>query len=235
MQLLIDFLCVLILALFFWWHRKHTLFSAGMAVVCYLIAFVAALFISVPLGRVVDEHLMAPVVRANAANDIADMYSVKHQKTPEETMKAVDLDQLFADEPQALVDMAEKHQQSLAELRKTYRTEGAEAFLNRLTGARSMAFSRAIAFGAVFAVLALVLRLITKRLEENFPPAPRYHGFKKGLAMLFGLMTGIVMVTAISMILSWIIPYGAGKVLFLDNDLWKQSFLYQMTSWLHIF
>ena len=235
MQLLIDFLCVLILALFFWWHRKHTLFSAGTAVVCDLIAFVVALFVSVPLGRMVDERLIAPVVRTHAANDIADMYSVEHQKTPEETVQAVDLDQLFADEPQALVDMADRHQQSLSDLRKTYRLEGAEAFLNLLTGNRSMAFSRALSFGAVFAVLALVLRSISKRLEENFPPAVKYRGFKKILAMTFGLMVGIVMVTAISMILSWTIPYGAGRALFLDDVLWKQSFLYQLTSWLHIF
>ncbi len=235
MELLIDFLCAIALALFLWGHRKHTLFSVGAAVICYLVALIAALFISVPFGHTVDEHLISSAVRTNAANDIADMYSAEHLETPEATLENMDMDQLFADEPEAFVKMVEQHQQSLVELRKTYRLEGEKAFLDLFTGDRSYAFSRAIAFTITFVLLALLLRLISKRLEENRPLAPKYRGIKKTMAMLLGLVVGVIMVTALAMILSWIIPYGAGAALFLNNQSWQQSFLYQLTSWLHIF
>jgi uncharacterized membrane protein required for colicin V production len=114
-------------------------------------------------------------------------------------------------------------------LHSAYQTGGEQAFLDTLTGGMSFALSRAAVFAVLFVLFALVFRLISKRIESNLPLRTKRSGWHRLISMIFGLLVGFVMVQAAVLVLSWIVPYGAGAVLFLDEEAWQRSIVYQFS------
>lgn len=229
MELVLNFLCVAVLVLFWFGHRKHALFSAGSAVICYALALALAIVISAPLGNVVDKQLVSPPIQAQAASDIADMYSVEHKDSPADTLKQVPMKELLVDKPTSFAALADRYQQMPKTLWNAYQKGGEQAFLDTLTGGLSYAISRSVVFVVMFVLLAVLFRLISKRIESNLPLASKQQRWKQPLSMLLGLLVGFIMVEAAALILSWLVPYGAGAVLFLDNEAWQRSWLYQFS------
>ncbi len=234
MEFLIDFLCVAVLILFCIGHRKHTLFSAGTSVLCYALAFAMAFLISAPVGNVINKQLVAPIVQTNVADDLADMCSAEHKDTPVETLKALPLNQLFIDQSSSIEQLARQYQQSVKSLWNAYKQGGEKALLNTLTDDAAYAISRSLVLAVTFVLLALVLRLISKRIESNLPPVVQRKGWHRVLAMGCGLLVGAIWVETVAIILSWVVPYGAGAVLFLDSEAWQQSLVHRFSPFLTI-
>lgn len=229
MELVLDFVCIAVLILFCVGHRKHALFSSGSAVISYALALAVAVFVSAPLGAVVDEQLVSAPIQSSAAGDIADMYSVQHQDSPVNTLKAVPMEELLEECSAPFVAWVETYRQDVDTLHSAYQAGGEQAFLDTLTGGMSFALSRAAVFAVLFVLFALVFRLISKRIESNLPLRTKRSGWHRLISMIFGLLVGFVMVQAAVLVLSWIVPYGAGAVLFLDEEAWQRSIVYQFS------
>lgn len=227
MELVLDFLCVAALVLFCVGHRKHALFSSGSAVISYVLALVLAILISAPLGTVVDKQIVSEPLQSHAAKEIADMYSAQHKDTPADTLQGVPMSEMLTEQASPFSEMAGKYQQSVRSLWHVYQQGGEQAFLDALTGGMSYAVSRSIVFAVAFVLLAVLFRLVSKRIESNLPLRTKQKGWHRLVSMVFGLIVGLVMVETAALILSWIVPYGAGAVLFLDNDAWQRSMVYQ--------
>jgi hypothetical protein len=95
----------------------------------------------------------------------------------------------------------------------------------------AVAFSRAAVLIILTLALSLLLRFIARQIEQNFPPARRYRGFKKALPALLGAGAGLLWSWVIATVIHWVVPVVAGQVIFLSPDVLYATDWYRFLWW----
>lgn len=223
MGFLIDIVLLGLLAGIVVISARRSVFSAGLGVVVTAVAVITALFVTPLLSPTVSDALVRPVVEKSVAVSLADMHSAPHGETVEQTVATLPLGELIETQPEGYLQLLQEYSVSPETVRNAYRLSP-----QPMTVVHTVAkdFAAAIARTTVFLLLsvaaAVLLQCIVRRIEQNLPPLRRYHGFKRALPALFGVVSGLIWSFAAVTALSWLVSAVGGKsVLFTPATLEK--------------
>lgn len=233
MSFVLDASLVLILLVVAWVFAKRSIFSAFSGALAILVAVVASLFLTSFAASYVSQYAVAPLVERSAANELADMFSAPHLANGRDTVAQLTVNKLVYEEPEAYTQLLRYYNVSAEEVRAAYRADpGADAVLTALTTECIERFSVAVAFLVCTVVLYIVLRLIARRIEENFPPQRKYRGFRKILPCFAGFLSGLLWCWAAAQVLSLIFPAVEGMQMFFTPAVLAKTDLYALlTAW----
>ena len=229
MGFLMDILLLGLLAGVVAMYARRSIFSAGFGVLVAVIASVAALFTAPFVAPTVSDALVRPSVEKSVAVALADMHSASHAATPEETVASLPLGELVTAQPDGYVQLLKEYSVSPDTVEAAYAAAPqpmtvvhtvAEDFANTI--------AETLVFLLVMMVAAVLLYLIVRRIEQNLPPLRRYHGFKRALPALFGVLGGLVWSFAVVTAVSRIVPVMAGKSVLFTPDALKNADWYSL-------
>ena len=90
------------------------------------------------------------------------------------------------------------------------------------------AIAETLAFLLLTMVAAVLLYLIVRRIEQNLPPLRRYHGFKRALPAVFGVLAGLVWSFAVVTAIARVAPAVAGKLVLFTPEALKNADWYSL-------
>lgn len=219
MSFLLDVLLLGIVLVEVVWYAKRTIFGALSGCVALALAAFAAFFLIGTVAPRLSDYVVTPLVEQAAANELADMYSAAHLSSGRETVAALPLGELVEQQPEAYAQLLNRYSVEPAAVRAAYEADPSPVtVLTALTQARATAISRAVVFVLLTALLRVLLGLIAGRVEQNFPPTPRYHGVKRLVPGLLGIVAGLIVLWVLVAVLSWIVPVLQGQILFLSEE-----------------
>lgn len=223
MSLILDLVCLLLLAggFAFGWSRSPL--SSGLTLLSAVLALTGAFFLSIPAGEWISETVVAPQVEQSAANELADMVSAPHLSSGRDTVRDL-----------PLPDMARENAAPFSRLVGRYGAQedqvltaaenGAEAVLLAITSGISLAISRSLVFIALFLMLMLAVRLLCRRLvEQNLPPPSRKPGWRRVSSGLLGMLTGLALIYVLSAALGIFLPYAPSDSLVFPQGLMERT------------
>lgn len=220
MSFLLDVFLVGLLVVEIVWYARRTIFGAASGLVALALAAFAAFFLVGPLSPVLSSTVVTPLVEKTAANQLADMYSAEHLSSGRETVAVLPLGELVGEQPDAYVQLLEQYNVEPDAVLSAYQTSpSSETVLVALTAARAEAVSKAVVFLVLTVVLRLLFGLIAGRIEDNFPPPPRYHGVKKAIPAVLGALAGVIVLWVAVAVFSWVVPVMQGQILFLSEEI----------------
>ena len=233
MSFILDVSLILVLLIVVWISAKRSIFSSLSGAVAAIVAVTASLFVAVAFAPTVSQHVVTPIVERHAANELADMFSAPHLSNGRDTVRQFLVHDLVYEEPEAYVQLLKFYNVSAEEVREAYRTDpGPDAVLTALTADCINRFSLAIAFAVSAAAIYIVLCLIARRIEENFPPQRRYRGLRKTVPALVGIVSGFVWCWAAAQVLGLVLPAISGMQMFFTPEVLSRTDIYAaLTAW----
>lgn len=233
MSFVLDISLVLVVLIVVWIGAKRSIFASLSDAVAAIVAVAASLFIAANLAPVVSEYAVTPVVERHAANELADMFSLPHLGNGRDTVAQFMVHELVYEQPEAYVQLLDFYDVSAAEVLDAYRANpGSDAVLTALTADCIQNLSLAIAFAASVAVLYIILTLIARRIEDNFPPQRRYHGIRKAAPALISVVSGVVWCWALAQTLCLVLTAISGMQMFFTPDVLSKTDVYAvLTAW----
>lgn len=226
MSFVVDIVLIALMVLVVAVYAKRSIFSALSGMVAVALAAVGAMLLSAPLATPLADVTVRPLVEQAAAGELADMFSAPHLASGRETVATLPLGDLVREEPEAYKQLLTYYSVSPDTVAAAYAAEATPtAVLVALTGGYVEAISRAAVFLCLVAVFYVLLRLIARRIEQNFPPLRRYRGMKRWIPGLIGVPGGLVWSWVAVTIMHWVVPVTAGQLIFLTPK------VLEMTDW----
>ncbi len=216
MGFLIDIVMLGLLAVIVAITARRSVFSAGMGVVVTVVAVLTALFVTPLVSPMVSDVLVRPAVETSVAVSLADMHSAPHGETVEQTVAALPLGELIETQPEGFLQLLQEYGVSLETVRSAYLLSPQPmTVVHTMARDFAAAIARTLMFLLLSIVAAMLLQWIVRRIEQNLPPLRRYHGFKRVLPALFGVVNGLIWSFAVVTASSWLtLAVGGKSVLF---------------------
>ncbi|MBO5797144.1 MAG: hypothetical protein J6R77_02230, partial [Clostridia bacterium] len=101
MSFLLDIVLIGVLALIVVMYGKRSIFSALCGLLSVALAAVGAVLLTGTVAAPLADYVVAPLVEQSAANELADMFSAPHLSGGRETVAALPLGELVAEQPEA--------------------------------------------------------------------------------------------------------------------------------------
>ncbi len=232
MSFLLDVVLIVLLLVVAWIYANRSIFAAAASVIAALIAIVAAVLLTGVLSAPLCTHVVAPLTEQVAANEFADMYSAPHLSGGRETVAALPLGELVAEEPEAYRQLLDRYAVSAEEVAAAYEASPLpETVLVTVTAPFADALSRAAVFVLLSVTFTLVLQIVWRQIEQNFPPRRRYRGFKRLVPWLIGLAGGLLWCWVAAAVISWLVPTLAGRSLWLTPEVLAATDWYSLLKW----
>lgn len=232
MSFLLDIVLIGVLALIVVIYSKRSIFAAAAGLLSVALAAVGAIWLTAPVAAPLNDYVVAPLVEQAAAGELADMFSAPHLSGGRETVASLPLGDLVTEQPEAYLQLLRTYSVQPEAVAAAYaQTPTSETVLVALTADYAVAFSRAAVLIILTLALSLLLRFIARQIEQNFPPARRYRGFKKALPALLGAGAGLLWSWVIATVIHWVVPVVAGQVIFLSPDVLYATDWYRFLWW----
>lgn len=231
MSFLVDIVLIGILLAVVTVYARKSIFAAGLGTLVTAIAIVAALFLAPLAAPPVAEYTLTPLIERTVAGELADMHSAPHYGTAEETVAALPLHDMIAAPSDAYLHLLAKYHVTPETVDAAWRAEPSGIAVVRCIAAPLAAvLSEAAVFLLLCVVLTLILQLIVRRVEQNLPPLRRYHGIKRVVPPLFGVVCGFLWSWVAVTVLAGVVPQTAEQLVFLTPDVLERTDWYR---WLH--
>lgn len=232
MSFLLDLCLLLILVGVVALYARRSIFAALTGLAATAIGLTAAVLLTGTVSPALSQAAVRPLVERAAANELADMYSAPHMSSGRRTVESLPLYELIEEEPEAYSRLLAEYNVDPADVRAAYAQNAtSEAILVALTQARAAAFSDVLAFVLLSGLLALILRLIAHRIEQNFPPVGRYHGMRRFVPGLIGLPAGLIVLWGVVWVLCRLAPAVQGQTVFLSDTLLETADWFSLLRW----
>lgn len=217
-------------------HLNKPVSSSLMKTLCVLLSLTLACALSNPLGKIVDERLLRPIVEQNAANELADLFSAEHLANGKDTVASLSFDEMIVEAPEPFVDVLSRYGTDIEEVRVAYRVSPKpQTVLSVITEGFSQNLSKAIALLLVWIVPYFLLRLLTIVWERNLRAPRRLKGARRAVPPLLGLIKGIVIAMGVCTILELLVPILYHRLIFFPLDIFDQSVIYGIFTNFNVF
>ena len=149
MGILLDILCIGLLAASVVVFTNKSVSSALLSLGALLLSLIAAFLLSFPLGSAVLP-LFTPAVERSAANRLADLFSAPHLADGRETVAALDFDELIQNNPPEFQKILDHYGANIDALRNLPDAHTSADVLNAVAGLYSRTLSRAVSYAVLF-------------------------------------------------------------------------------------
>lgn len=211
MGFLIDILLLGLLAGVVAIYARRSVFSAGFGALVVAISVVTAMFVT-PLLAPMAETLVRPSVEKSVAAALADMHSAPHAATPEQTVASLPLGDLIATRPEGYLHLLQEYGVAPETVEAAFLTAPQPmTVVHTVAEGVAAAITETLVYLLLAVAVAVLLHFVVRRIEQNLPPLRRYHGFKRVLPALFGVLAGLIWSFAAVLLLSRLVPAVAGK------------------------
>lgn len=232
MSFLLDVALIGLLVLIVVIYAKRSIFAAFSGLLSVAVAAVGAVLLTGTVAAPLADYVVAPLVEQSAANELADMFSAPHLSGGQETVAALPLGELVAEQPEAYKQLLAYYSVEPETMTAAWAANPIpETVLVTLTADYAAAISRAGVLVILTVAFSLLLRFIARLVEQNFPPARRYRKFKKALPALLGVGAGLVWSWVAATVIHWVVPVIAGQVLFLNPEVLYATDWYRLLWW----
>lgn len=236
MSFLLDliFAAVIIGMVLVWWN--HAVSTSLFSLLSLFLSLTLAFFLSVPISIPVADAVLGPGIRASAANDLADLFSAPHLSSGEETVAQLSFDQMLWEAPAPFVKVLDAYGADLERVREAYdASPEPESLLKAVTDTFIRDLSRSLCFAVLWVALGILIKLITRRIEDNMRPPARLKGVARVLPSLIALASSVAVIWGISLILQWMLPYLAARDILFNETTLDSSFFYHFLNFLNPF
>ncbi|MBR7091644.1 MAG: hypothetical protein IKI50_00465 [Clostridia bacterium] len=230
---LLGALLIIFLVLLYW---KRSVPDALLTVTASILALTAAVFLCRPVTDHLTRPLLQPAIEQSAANELADLFSAPHLSTGADTVAALDLSQTVISDAPAYRTLLARYAADRETVLRAYQTEGTPyAVLHAVASPWTELLAHAAAFSLCWLVLNVLLRLIARRIARNLPPSSPVRGAMHLPAALLGLISAYILLCGLQLLLAWLIPAGAGRIIFLENSSAGRSVLHLFFKQCNVF
>lgn len=228
MGFLIDILLLGLLAAVVAIYARRSVFAAGFGALVAAISVVTALFVT-PLLAPMAQTLVRPSVEKSVAASLADMHSAPHAATPEQTVASLPLGDLIAEKPEGYLHLLEEYGVAAETVEAAFLASPQPmTVVHTVAEGVAAAITETLVFLVLAVAVAVLLRFIVRRIEQNLPPLRRYRGFKLVLPALFGVLAGLIWSFAVVLLLSRLVPAVAGKAVMFTPTTLKNADWYSL-------
>ncbi len=227
MSLLFDILLIVIFLLCIYTGVKKGFVHSVMSFVTFIAAFLSAWKLSPGLAVFYRENIFDEKLTRTVSDAIG---TILHNG-----LGTLGLENLFADKPQAFMDIVNRYHSSITELENYYNMQvasGSAALEKRVSEYIALPVSEilssALAFLTIFAVVTLVLSLISALLDAVFK-LPVLNALNRIMGFLLGAVCGILNVWAVSLVIKALVPVlGALFPQLFRAELFENSMLFNL-------
>ncbi len=192
-------------------YARRSVFSAGLGALVVAISVVTALFVT-PLLAPMAETMVRPSVEKAVAVALADMHSAPHAATPEQTVASLPLGDLIAAKPEGYLHLLQEYGVAPETVEAAFLAAPQPmTVVHTVAEGVAAAITETLVYLLLAVAVAVLLHFVVRRIEQNLPPLRRYHGFKRVLPALFGVLAGLIWSFAVVWLLSRLVPAVAGK------------------------
>lgn len=234
MGILLDILCIGLLAASVVVFTNKSVSSALLSLGALLLSLIAAFLLSFPLGSAVLP-LFTPAVERSAANRLADLFSAPHLADGRETVAALDFDELIQNNPPEFQKILDHYGANIDALRNLPDAHTSADVLNAVAGLYSRTLSRAVSYAVLFWLVFLAGKLAQKRVEGNLVPPPSLRGARRLIPPALGLLAGLFWIFSLAVLLEWLVPVAGRDSVVFSEDMLKSASFYQILNQINLF
>ena len=236
MNFVLDLLGLLLIALLVLLYWKRSVPDALLTVTAAALALTAAALLCRPVTDHLTRPLLQPIIEQSAANELADLFSAPHLNSGADTVAALDLSQTVASDAPAYRTLLARYAADPEAVLLAYQAEGTSlAVLQAIAAPLTDLLAHAAAFLLCWAAAGVLLLLIARRVARNLPPPSPVRGAMHLPAALLGLISAYILLCGLQLLLAWLIPAGAGRVIFLENSSADRSMLHALLKQGNVF